>query len=80
MSQMTPESECFQYADDTTLYRACKASQRHACINNSIEKNVHSILIQILFLTVQKQKLWSYRLHKCLNITNLKKKNKRKMQ
>ena len=42
MSQMTPESECLQYADDTTLYRACKASQRHACIN-SIEKDIHSI-------------------------------------
>ena len=29
---------------------------------------------QILFLTVQKQKLWSYPIHKCQNITNLKKK------
>ena len=45
MSQMTPERECLQmiqqvicrYADDTTLYQACKASQRHAIIN-SIEK------------------------------------------
>ena len=35
---------------------------------------------QILFLTVPKQKLWSYRLHKCLNIANLKKKKKLKMQ
>ena len=39
---MAPESECLQYADDTTSYRACKASQRHACIN-SIEKGIHSI-------------------------------------
>ena len=44
MSQMTPESECLQHADDTALYRACKASQRHACIN-SIEKDIYSISI-----------------------------------
>ena len=42
MSHMTPESECLQYTDDTTLYRACKASERHACIS-SIEKDIHSI-------------------------------------
>ena len=42
MSQMTPKSECLQHADDTTLYRACKASQQHACIN-SIEKDIHPI-------------------------------------
>ena len=43
ISQITPESECLQYAYDTTLYRACKTSQRHACIN-SIEKDIQSIL------------------------------------
>ena len=42
MSQMTPESECLQYEDDTT-YRACKASERHACISN-IEKDIPVIL------------------------------------
>ena len=41
MFQMTLEGECLQYADDT-LYRACKASERHACIS-SIEKDIHSI-------------------------------------
>ena len=39
---VSPESECLQYTDDTSLYRACKASERHACIN-SIEKDIHSI-------------------------------------
>ena len=39
---MTPESECLQYADDTTLYRACKASEQHAFIS-SIEKDIHFI-------------------------------------
>ena len=34
--------QCLQYVDDTTLYRACKASKRHACIS-SIEKDIHSI-------------------------------------
>ena len=43
MLQMTPESECLQYADNTSLYGACKACQRHAFIN-SIEKDTHSIL------------------------------------
>ena len=37
MSQTTPESECSQCVDDTTLYQACKTSQRLACIS-SIEK------------------------------------------
>ena len=36
------ESECLQYADDTTLYQACKAIQQQAFIN-SIEKDIHSI-------------------------------------
>ena len=31
-------------------------------------------IIQILFLTVKKRKLWSYYLHKCQKIANLKKK------
>ena len=60
MSQMTPERECLQmiqqvicrYADDTTLYQACKTSQRHAIIN-SIEKWSSDTN---LILTVQKQK------------------------
>ena len=43
MSQMTPESECLQYANDTTLNRTCKAKERHAFIS-SIEKDIHSIL------------------------------------
>ena len=40
---MTPESECLQYANDTTLNRTCKAKERHAFIS-SIEKDIHSIL------------------------------------
>ena len=39
MSQMTSESECLQYADDTTLCRAWKARERHASIN-STEKDI----------------------------------------
>ena len=42
MSQVIPESKYLQYADDTTLYRAYKVSQKHACIN-SIEKDIHSV-------------------------------------
>ena len=41
--QKTTESECLQYAYDTTLYQACKTSQRHTCIT-SIEKDIQSIL------------------------------------
>ena len=43
MSQMTPESECFQYVDDAILYPTCKGSQQYACIN-SIEKGMYFIL------------------------------------
>ena len=39
---VTPGNECLQYADDTTLNRACKASQQHTCIN-TIEKDILSI-------------------------------------
>ena len=42
MSQMIPESECLQYVDDTTLYQAWKASERHAYIND-IDKDIHAI-------------------------------------
>ena len=83
MSQIRPESKCLQYADDTTLYRACKASQRHACINN-IEKDIHSILrwssdTNLIFNSA-KTKVMVISTSQMSNITNLKKKKKRKMQ
>ena len=40
--QITPESECLQYANDTTLYQAYKPSQQHACIK-SIKKVIQSV-------------------------------------
>ena len=77
MLQMTPESKCLQYADDTTLYRACKASQRHPCIN-STEKDIHSIWRWSsdtnLILNSAKTKAMVISTPQCLNITNLKKK------
>ena len=42
ISQMTPESEHLQYADDTTLYRAYKTSEQHACTSN-IKKDIRVI-------------------------------------
>ena len=37
MSSITPNSNCIQYADDSTLYRSCKINKKDACIT-SIEK------------------------------------------
>ena len=77
MSQITPESECLQYADDTTLYWACKTSQRDACIN-SIEKDIQSISrwsndTNFIFNSV-KTKVMVISTPQCENITKLKKK------
>ena len=77
MSQVTPESECLQYADDTTLYWACKTSQRDACIN-SIEKDIQSISrwsndTNFIFNSV-KTKVMVISTPQCENITKLKKK------
>ena len=62
MSQMTPESECLQYADDTTLYRACKASDNMHL--SAVLRKISTLfrdgqVIQTLFLKLPKQKLWS---------------------
>ena len=32
MSSITPNSNCIQYADDSTLYRSCKINQKDTCI------------------------------------------------
>ena len=42
MSNITPNSNCIQYADDSTLYRSCKISQKDTCIKE-LEKNLTSI-------------------------------------
>ena len=79
MSQMTPESECLQYAD--IQHYAEHAKQVNDMHVSTVLRKISILfrdgqVIQILFLTVRKQKLWSYRLHKCQNITNVKKKKK----
>ena len=42
MSNITPNSNCIQYADDSTLYRSCKINQKYTCIKE-LEKNLTSI-------------------------------------
>ena len=32
MSSITPNSNCIQYADDSTLYRSCKINKKDRCI------------------------------------------------
>ena len=59
LSQITSESECLQYPDNSIIFLWL----------------FFYIQWLTLFSTVQKQKLWSYQLHKCQSITNLKKKN-----
>ena len=40
ISQITPESECLQYADDTTLYRARKKKDIHSISRWSSKTNL----------------------------------------
>ena len=42
MSSITPNSNCIQYADDSTLYRSCKINQKDTCIKE-LEKDLTSI-------------------------------------
>jgi len=42
MNNLVPESECIQYADDSTIYQHCKPSDITKCINN-LEKDITSI-------------------------------------
>ena len=42
MSSITPNSMCMQYADDSTLYQACKINQKDTCIKE-LEKDLTSI-------------------------------------
>ena len=39
MSSITPNSNCIQYADDSTLYRSCKINQKDTCIKE-LEKDL----------------------------------------
>ena len=68
--------ECLQDADDTTLYSACKTSQRHAFIN-STEKDIQSISRWSNYTNhfLNSLKTRYGHLPKCQKITNLKKKN-----
>ena len=45
MSNITPNSMCMQYADDSTLYQACKINQKDTCIKE-FEKDLTSITKQ----------------------------------
>ena len=42
MSSITPNNNCIQYADDSTLYRSCKIHKKDACIKE-LEKDLTSI-------------------------------------
>ena len=63
MSQMTPERECLQYADvQHYTEHAKQVKDKHA---SAVLKKISTLfrngqVIQTLFLTVPKQKLWSY--------------------
>ena len=43
MSSITPNSNCIQYADDSTLYRSCKVNKKDLCIQE-LEKDLTSIV------------------------------------
>ena len=42
MSSITPNSNCIQYADDSTLYRSCKINEKDTCIKE-LKKDLTSI-------------------------------------
>ena len=42
MSSITPNSNCIQYSDDSTLYRSCKINQKDRCIKK-LQKDLTSI-------------------------------------
>ena len=42
MSSITPNCNCIQYADDSTLYGSCKINQKGTCIKE-LEKDLTSI-------------------------------------
>ena len=42
MSSITPNSNCIQYADDSTLYRSCKINKKLKSIKE-LEKDLNSI-------------------------------------
>ena len=42
MSSITPNSNCIQYAKDSTLYRSCKINKKDTCIKE-LEKDLTSI-------------------------------------
>ena len=42
MPSNTPNSNCIQYADDSTLYRSCKINRKDTCIKE-LEKGLTSI-------------------------------------
>ena len=42
MSSTTPNRNCIQYADDSTLYRTCKINKKYTCIKE-LEKDLNSI-------------------------------------
>ena len=46
MSSITPNTNCIQYADDSTLYRSCKINKKDKCIKE-LEKDLTSIATQL---------------------------------
>ena len=43
MSSITPNSNCIQYTDDSTLYRSCNINKKDTCIKE-LEKDLTSIV------------------------------------
>ena len=39
MSSTTPNSNCIQYADDSTLYRSCKINKKDTCIKRARKRS-----------------------------------------
>ena len=77
MSQITPEQNVYNM--QMTQHYTVHAQQVNDMHLSTVLRKISNQfrdgqIMQILFLTVTKKKLWSYYLHKCQKISNLKKK------
>ena len=80
MSSITPNSNCIQYANDSTLYRSCKINKKDTCIKE-LEKDITSIAkwsieTNLVFNTSKTNLYLSHQIN-CRHNINLKKNNYR---
>ena len=64
MSSITPNSNCIQHADDSTLYRSCKTNKKDTCM-----KELEKDLIPIAKLSIETNLVFNTGKRKCMLIS-----------